>query len=231
MVEARRRSAFRFGFHVIMLVILGAIVNVAVAWACVCWGPTPSRLSAAAIERRWRAPVPDDWPPTAKHWRVSRLGLTEYDVAGDAPRNASQSWDRSCQWVAQSGLPFRGLFMYRNRIESLLADSGWPMQWERPERLSDGLVIPDWVPCPPFNRRMRFLPTQVLWPGFAMNTVFYAAILWLIFGGPFALRRRLRARRGQCQACGYPIGVSPVCTECGAALPASAVARLASRHE
>ena len=31
-------------------------------------------------------------------------------------------------------------------------------------------------------------------------------------------RRTRRRRRGQCEKCAYPIGVSPVCTECGAAV-------------
>src|SRR5262249_17329132 len=63
------------------------------------------------------------------------------------------------------------------------------------------------------------LPLQPLWPGFAINTVFYAAVLWGLFAGPFALRRTIRRRRGQCAACGYPVGASKVCTECGAQLP------------
>ena len=57
--------------------------------------------------------------------------------------------------------------------------------------------------------------------GFAINTMFYAAMLWLLFAalhpGGF-VRRRIRARRGQCPACAYPIGASNVCTECGVAL-------------
>ncbi len=34
--------------------------------------------------------------------------------------------------------------------------------------------------------------------GFAVNTLFYAALLWLLIPGPFALRRFLRVRRGLC---------------------------------
>jgi hypothetical protein len=30
-----------------------------------------------------------------------------------------------------------------------------------------------------------------------------------------AWRRSLRVKRGLCPACAYPVGVSPVCTECG----------------
>jgi hypothetical protein len=56
-------------------------------------------------------------------------------------------------------------------------------------------------------------------PGFAINTLFYAAILWALFAAPFALQRRSRIRRGLCPACAYPVGESPICTECGAPFP------------
>jgi hypothetical protein len=68
---------------------------------------------------------------------------------------------------------------------------------------------------PPYLRRIPVLP---LWPGFITNTLFYALLLWLLFATPFAARRMLRRRRGLCEKCAYPIGVSPVCTECGAAV-------------
>ena len=58
-----------------------------------------------------------------------------------------------------------------------------------------------------------------IWPGFAINTIFYAAILWLLAWGASVLRRFLRLRRGLCPKCAYPMGESSVCTECGNALP------------
>ena len=58
----------------------------------------------------------------------------------------------------------------------------------------------------------------VLWPGFAINTIFYAAILWLPVAGLGALRRRRRIRHGLCPACAYPVGTNPHCTECGTKL-------------
>jgi hypothetical protein len=54
--------------------------------------------------------------------------------------------------------------------------------------------------------------------GFAVNTLFYAAVLWLVVGGPFALRRWLRRRAGRCERCGYLLKGSDVCAECGTAL-------------
>jgi predicted amidophosphoribosyltransferase len=59
------------------------------------------------------------------------------------------------------------------------------------------------------------LPLLPIWPGFAIDTLFYAAILWGLFAAPFALRRRRRIKRGLCPKCAYPVGESDVCTECG----------------
>src|SRR5688572_25754871 len=58
-----------------------------------------------------------------------------------------------------------------------------------------------------------------LCPGFAINTIFYAAILWLVFAAPFRVRRWRRIRRGLCVRCAYPVGTSAVCSECGASIP------------
>jgi hypothetical protein len=67
--------------------------------------------------------------------------------------------------------------------------------------------------------RGYFVPSRPIWPGFAVNTIFYAAILWVLFAAPRRVGRRRRRRRGLCPNCAYPIGDSRVCTECGAPLP------------
>jgi hypothetical protein len=33
------------------------------------------------------------------------------------------------------------------------------------------------------------VPLRPVWPGFAINTVFHATILWLLFAAPFAFRK------------------------------------------
>jgi hypothetical protein len=94
--------------------------------------------------------------------------------------------------------------------------AGWPQLsvgsvWSPQRTLGASLKAPrawDRIPA---------MPVFPIWPGFATNTIFYAAILGLILFTPrvIGLRRRLRIKRGQCPACGYPIGTSDVCTECG----------------
>jgi hypothetical protein len=61
------------------------------------------------------------------------------------------------------------------------------------------------------------LPLSPLWPGFAINTLFYAVVVWLIFAAPFKFRRWRRVRRGLCVKCAYDLrGIdSDKCPECG----------------
>ncbi len=61
------------------------------------------------------------------------------------------------------------------------------------------------------------LPIQPTWPGFAINTLFYAAVVWSLIFGSFALRRLIRRKRGLCVACGYDLRgcQKPGCPECG----------------
>lgn len=47
---------------------------------------------------------------------------------------------------------------------------------------------------------LRLLPLRPLWFGFAANTIFYAAMLWLVLSAPLAARRLVGARRGHATA-------------------------------
>ena len=70
-----------------------------------------------------------------------------------------------------------------------------------------------------------YLPLGPIWPGFAANTLFYAAILWLLIPGPFVLRRVIRVRGGRCGACGYDLKGAEhdrACPECGGNVTAQA---------
>lgn len=70
------------------------------------------------------------------------------------------------------------------------------------------------------NTLDRFaLPLLPLWPGFLINTLFYALLLFGAWRVPGVVRRTLRRRRGRCIACGYDRdGLDPdaACPECGA---------------
>lgn len=62
------------------------------------------------------------------------------------------------------------------------------------------------------------MPLRPIWPGFAINTLVYAFVIGAAWSGVGTLCRAIRRRRGLCARCAYPVGASPVCTECGAAV-------------
>lgn len=84
-------------------------------------------------------------------------------------------------------------------------------QWERGWRLKNQIRIVD-----PADEKWT-LPVNVHWIGFVGNTIFWA-LPWSVPLLLLTLRRRWRRRQGRCEACGYPIGTSAVCTECGVVL-------------
>ena len=64
----------------------------------------------------------------------------------------------------------------------------------------------------------HWLPYVPIWPGFTVNTIFYATFLWLLACGLLGVRWLVRVRRGLCPGCAYPRGGSDVCSECGKAM-------------
>ncbi len=116
---------------------------------------------------------------------------------------------------------FYGPFSNQRMVGAIHVSSGWPA------RAMSGETWEAWVPGqrPKWsNRQAMFvggglLPLRPIWPDFAVNTFFYAAILWLVIPGPFVLRRLIRRRRGLCLACGYDLrhAEHEACPECGLA--------------
>jgi len=116
--------------------------------------------------------------------------------------------------VAVGGLHRTGWPMLAMRTESdwMLDPAAWRSAWQPPDWLMQG-VYPVFLTRPP-------LPLRPEPMGFAVNTVFYAVLLWLPFWGTRLVRRVRRVRGGLCLGCGYSrAGLSggAVCPECGAA--------------
>jgi len=210
------------------LLIAGAIVNVAVAWACAAWAQQDRWTSERAID------VPHRWPeylarlgwpaPVSATVREGiGVGATVVEIAGGDPDAA---WERSGPGsdktyvsleVRQFGVPFRGLQWELHGIRAGPRGKDMVEAAFQAAGMRTGIDVSGLVGATRTGR-IRSLPLTPLWPGVFVNTLFYAVALGLLFVVPNALRRRLRRRRGQCVAYGYPIGASPVCAECGAAV-------------
>jgi hypothetical protein len=210
--EAMRRCLSK----AFILLVLGAIINVAVAWGCLyVWGrvQVSSRLPTEHERQDWARNRPADFTQELSLVQSqSRLGLTTLSLTayGEA---SSGGWIRIVP-------PTQGSwFEDNNRITA-----GWPcralegQEWHRRKYAAAGAYVVTRVSMLPFAQfgQEKWLPTRLLWPGFAINTIFYAAIVWGLFAMPFAIRRRWRIKRGVCVRCAYPVGTSSACSECGA---------------
>jgi hypothetical protein len=196
----------------LLLIVGGAIINIAVAWGLTMWGPfagASSIRSQVPDADEWLGQVPEDWPAApnraSSNVMFGRSQLRRHAVLGRESVPEGEPFF-FIQTANRSGLPMHALECgHRARIFGFgKSDS---------EHFNDAGEVP--LQLVRKEYRGRRLPLRPLWPGFAINTLFYGGILWLLFAAPFALRRRRRMKRGLCPKCAYPVGLSDVCTECG----------------
>ncbi len=230
---------------VAIFLLAGAVVNVAVAWGCAAWFPFETRQRRPheyAIDyiRRNLSADPDA-AEIVDYWRIRRHGALYFsasrqhlDTEDDEPPNfRSWSWPEG---MTPEALRPRWL-QVRPYCDSVLVHRyvfawGWPLLslWCEHEVVDIHSLTPPRIyrvhggietSLEPiklyYGTYARVLPLRPIWPGFAVNAIFYAAILWLLIPGPFALRRLVRRRRGLCPACGYDLrhGEHEACPECG----------------
>ena len=246
----------------VVFLLLGAIVNVAVAWGCAAWirisrDPNVPRSgdeflrSPKVTELEWRAAV---WRRPGVI-RILSFRPHNYEVEGEAPGSSFYIINTLTQtpaWeVSWDDLPIpRWSRVYGKSANvadpwTLIEDArGWPIYSMRSSFFVDqngNIVSHDWISAlqlsqainsfPSFNMsdwsEPRAIPFIPIFPGFAINTIFYAAILWLLTLGPFTARRMIRRKRGHCIKCGYDLrghsgGGGEACPECGQELCAGA---------
>ena len=193
------------------------------AWGCALGVnvlKSEEKLGLVADHQEWWGFIRQSRPGAAYvfSWRRREEGAV---TSGLSPNEVVPNW---------SGFktPTREYKSMLRYDEMLHADGrGWPMLalWSLwpgavsqeeaiPPRVKNGIMtsLPWWGELTP-----RILPLRPIWPGFAINTIFYAAILWLPIRSPFALRRHLRRKRGLCVGCGYDLrgDLARGCPECG----------------
>ncbi len=176
---------------VVTFLLAGAIANVVVAWGCFY------SLSLFGIP-----------PVYHRYFSSAEAATIVAEHTGATVTNAEGGEDRAIGiWAA-----FVTDQNDSRRPAVYLTTSGWPLKTMQGRLVHlNGQSQSHWIKTTSHS----YIPLQPIWLGFVVNTLFYTTVLWLLVRGSFALRRYLRRKRGRCAACAYPIGDSPVCSECG----------------
>lgn len=233
--RSRPRRVITRPITFLLLVSGGAVVNIAVAWACALLVDAQDNVEETVGQYAdmghgiWYL---DRWDKLGStsihgiHYPPERIPPEpEFDVL----------WDLVPWWIPDREQAFRSWpEVDENGFGKYLAEArGFPMvafrqEFEMQHLPSDGTFINiKWlvhggIPLFRGSFTPRSVPLRPIWRGFAFNTIFYAATLWLLFIAPFhafrGMRRIIRRRRGQCIRCGYDLrGQLPGagCPECG----------------
>jgi hypothetical protein len=206
-----------------VFLLAGAIINVAIAWGC-AWAFDPFK-AVMSVHLKAENGVTDSIgvQSTFGHQRLNRFEGNIWDssvaespdlFAGLDGRGFSADFSG---WPVASFTSSRpGVILFYETDRSIA--SGRPNHSVSMER---GIDL-----TPAFDAKLgsspawgwRALPLHPIFPGFAINTIFYAAVLWVLFAVPGRVRRWRRIKRGVCVHCAYPVGTSFLCSECGTAV-------------
>ena len=235
----------RVALTIVVFVLLGAVVNVGVAWGCAVWIPATGpyigevrRASLLEVESdgTWLFWALDRFEQSGavfylSHWdtRSDRIDCGEITTQSTylRPSELAPSW-AGLRTPPATDDEIRDLHPYGwpdHQIRRVNA-YGWPFisMWQDfvytgggyGSTLVRGLQL---AFLPPDGGLARAVPLRPIWPGFAVNTLLYGTLFCLLICLAIAVRRFLRLRRGLCPKCAYPMGESAVCSECGNELP------------
>jgi len=208
----------RIVVRVLVLLVIGAVVNVVVAWGI---GLTVSTSSTQAPMRdalKWPQDPPSDWPApddARENAHFGNLDITASHNLHELLRTRMGDPTVIVHWMVdyRFGWPMRSLCSTALSIQSGRAITPIP-----------GNLIQSGVIAPPLVNPSRFGTRRIalnpIATGFAVNTLCYGVLAAAVAVAFSQARSRARLRRGLCACCSYPIGTSPVCTECGKPIPA-----------
>ena len=206
-------SGCRLSHGVLRLVVLlvliacGALLTVAIAWIGLDV-PRPGIVVSISDPPTMIEEI-DPMDPRvvvlAGGARITSAGIQRMD---------NWAHDRELRFATDGVSNFGGTFVR----------SGWPMRAMHGSSSTSighrhAVALPELISARRRPPHLDFLPIGIVWPGFAVNTIFAAALLYAVFIATTSLRRAMRLRGGKCPQCRYPMGSHEACTECGSPLP------------
>jgi hypothetical protein len=225
----------RFLRGIVICLVLGAIFNVAIAWAVTALTAWPGEFDSIEEDERairWPAEVPERWPPADDVIRYRSFGWNlDRCVAIAGAEDDEGQTDVPVQYMIETvrvGWPVRALRWERwvnGEPTQPVSGGGAGAAGASPSGRADKAIPGAWrsgIPLrfdvlgfnPDDGKRLPFCP---IWVGFITNTLLYAIGLLLLVWIPRAVRALIRIFRGRCPQCGYDLRgrLEGGCPECG----------------
>ncbi len=199
----------------IAFALLGALMTMALAWGIVVWAPQiPSSAFGSEDDhhrllgrehpetiRLWTQLAPPEWQSATQRAGHREFGFCRHRTYLTAlPPTPGQVNHFIAVSEAQVGWPCRSLTSVllierKNSQQTVVVKDGWRVQ----------------------PASGKILPYRPIWPGFALSTLFYGALIGGAFEAWPAVRARRRKQHGHCKTCGYDLRhvEHDVCPECG----------------
>jgi hypothetical protein len=185
--------------QLVPFLLIGALVNIAIAWSCAMWAEIPSfhtgdrSAQENALLASWLPQKPEGFPD--QDW-----GASIYDRGFGI---------RTSVMVSMPDTEYPHAPKLSETFDLDLIEAGWPSASFVGGVWTGGvdhfepvwaLVIGPQQVAPSLVHWERIIPLMPKWSGFLINTVFFGGITFLLFRWPRALRQHLRATRGLCPA-------------------------------
>lgn len=195
----------------------GVVLNGAVAWGLVWVTPIPfgSTLNTVKVTTAPMAELalPVELPRPDKFFGWVGFAESYWQMLWDEPAlDGKDAWPPKRSIVihlTRSGWPMRSM-QHQASMQVMYQKSAIVVNQISPTNFASWRGGLDWG-----SKRYGTFP---VWPGFLINTLFFAAIVGLCLWGAVSLRMRWRRREGVCEACGYDrrgLAVGAACPECG----------------
>lgn len=183
----------------LLFVLIAAAINV--PWA-LSFKRSQTTINKVPMARLDLGAVPDEWPaktphaerwPKPEHWTEGGVfGCRVYDVRTPGTEPGRNGFSMSLQ---RMGWPL-----------AVIEEKQMWWDWDNPK-----LAGPESDPAP-----------SLMLGGLFFNPLILGGGAWCILILPWFLGaitiRTQRKRKHRCMACGYPVGASAVCTECGSTM-------------
>lgn len=198
-------------FTIVLSLPCGAALNIAVACTSALLGAPTRSQQYFFYDGSTRVDV----------LHSSGFGVDQYDSVYDFPDFFLPASANGCadvpRWARRRGLPGQHVI---ERVKAV----GWPFRCLHCGAAQLTTPAPGAPPMstwgclklwPRYGTLQGVLPLVPIWRGIVSGSLLHFLVLWLILSVALLFRHHMRARRGLCPKCAYPLGSSARCTECG----------------